>query len=80
MEKDYDCLSVQVDILRRREKDAIEYFKKSKFQIFQIRYKKIGPLTKINQLKKHFHKDFKYLSDKELSIGTFDIIVKKCKF
>ncbi len=55
----------------------INLFKKYDLEIIHLKHTKTGPLSKIKKIKKDFHRDYRDLSDEELSIIRFEILAKK---
>lgn len=64
---------------RVRYPEYIEIFNRYNFEIIEVNQHKIGPSTKINQIIKRIHKDFKKFSPSDLSIADFNILLKKKK-
>ena len=62
---------------RYRYSHYIQLFKKYNFQIININLLKTKQLLKIKEMKKFFNKEYRNMSDEELSILSFNILCKK---
>lgn len=65
------------DTNRVRYSQYIKLFRKYKFEILDVKLQKIGPMLKIDEMKKKIYKDFKNLESEILSIRGFYILLKK---
>ncbi len=65
------------DTNRLRYPDYILLFTKHKFEILEIEQNKTNALSKIKKIKGGFDKDFRDLSETELSILDFNVLAKK---
>lgn len=51
--------------------------RKYNFKILNVKLQKMGPILKIEDMKKKIYKEFRYLDSKELSIRGFYLFMTK---